>query len=363
MFKPPVDAGLVVAAVIFAAVLVAGCGAESATEPAAVNVQSSVPVRAASVTTASQAEPLRFSGSVRARERASLTFQVGGVMRSRQVELGQQVEAGQVLAELYNPELGPARDAARARLGELQAQAEQARRERQRSEQLFQRGVVSTQELEQQSARVAALDAGVASARAGLAQTEGLSAESQLRAPFTGRIEALLVEPGEFVAAGQPVMRLASNAGLEVEVGVPAHLTGAMLVGQVLPVWSSLSGVQTRGRLIELGQGASQAGVLYPVIVSLESAHFQSGDAVEVGIARELGDALQVPLSSVMRSAEGLAVFRVTREARVERVAVRVTAMQGEQAILGAGVLEAGDRVVYAGLTRLADGDAVELLP
>ena len=225
---------------------------------------------------------------------------------------------------------------------------------------------------------MAALDASVSSARAALKQSEQLSAESQLRAPFSGRVEALLVEPGEFVAPGQAVMRLASSNGLEVEVRVPAHLIGDLVVGQTLPVWSSLTGSsltgssltgsqadgrQAVGRLLELGQGASQAGVLYPMVVSLDSTQFRSGDAVEVGIERNMGDALRVPLSAVMRSADGLAVFQVTEEGRVKRVAVSVSAMQGEQAILSNSPLKQGDQVVYAGLTRLADGDAVELLP
>lgn len=355
-------------AVVFSVLLLAGCGAGNSAEAVVGDQAAAVPVRAAQVAASAPAEPLRFAGTVRARDRASLTFQVGGVLRSRQVQIGQQVQAGEVLAALYNPELLPARDAARARLSELQAQAEQARREQQRGEQLFQRGVLSAQELEQQSARLAALNASVGSARAALKQSEQLSAESQLRAPFSGRVDALLVEPGEYVAPGQAVMRLASAQGLEVEVRVPAHLLGNLAVGQTLPVWSSLTGTQAEGRqavgrLLELGQGASQAGVLYPLVISLESADFRSGDAVEVGVERNMGDALRVPLSAVMRSAGGLAVFRVTEQGTVQRVAVIVSDLQGELAILSDSPLQPGDQVVYAGLTRLADGDAVELLP
>lgn len=378
MSTATVKANALILALLTSVVFLNGCGPAGSADAAVGEQPHVVPVRAVEVTASVAAEPLRFAGSVRARDRASLTFQVGGVLRSRQVEIGQQVQAGEVLAALYNPELVPARDAARARLNEIKAQAEQARREQQRGEQLFERGVLSTQELEQQSARLAALDASVSSARAALKQSEQLSAESQLRAPFGGRVEALLVEPGEFVAPGQEVMRLASSNGLEVEVRVPAHLIGDLVVGQTLPVWSSLTGSsltgssltgsqadgrQAVGRLLELGQGASQAGVLYPMVVSLDSTQFRSGDAVEVGIERNMGDALRVPLSAVMRSADGLAVFQVTEEGKVKRVAVSVSAMQGEQAILSNSPLKQGDQVVYAGLTRLADGDAVELLP
>ncbi|WVM93451.1 hypothetical protein ULG90_05830 [Halopseudomonas pachastrellae] len=69
-----------------------------------------------------------------------------------------------------------------------------------------------------------------------------------------------------------------------------------------------------------------------------------------------------MPLAAVMRSAQGLSVFRVV-DSRAERVAVTVAGFAGEQALLSGDALAVGDQVVYAGLSRLADGDAVELLP
>lgn len=74
-----------------------------------------VSVRVAEVTAAdTQGVPLRFSGIVRASQRATLTFQVSGTLKARGVELGQGVAAGEVLARVYNPALEPARDSARA---------------------------------------------------------------------------------------------------------------------------------------------------------------------------------------------------------------------------------------------------------
>ena len=132
-------------------------GRSSASESGAAT--QAVPVRVAAVTSDVRAQALHFAGVARARQRASLTFQVGGTLATRPLEIGQQVVAGQVLATLYNPQLEPARDAARARLAELQAQSAQARRDAQRTEQLFERGVLSQADQEQQRARLQALAA------------------------------------------------------------------------------------------------------------------------------------------------------------------------------------------------------------
>ncbi|UAW97112.1 efflux RND transporter periplasmic adaptor subunit [Halopseudomonas nanhaiensis] len=345
-----------------AASLLAGCGAEQNADAAQAPVLRPVPVRVTEVSLAQATEPLRFAGVVRARQRAGLTFQVGGVLKERSVELGQRVEAGQVLARLYNPELLPARDAARAKLAELQAQTAQAERDLQRAEQLFERGVVSTQQREQQRSRLEALQAGVASARASLRQTEQLQGETELRAPFAGSIEALSVEPGEFVSPGQPVMRLAASDGHEVEVRVPARLLVGLETGQSVPVWNSLSGEQGAGRVIEIGLGSSTGGSLYPLVIGVEGDLARSGDGVEVGLLATRLPQTTVPVSAIMRSPNGLAVFRIEQD-RARRVAVQVSALQGERAVLQGDALTTGDKVVYAGLTRLAEGDAVELLP
>lgn len=347
--------------VALSATILSGCGSEGSATAAASAVRT-ISVRAAMVEHGGQVEPLRFAGVVRARQRAALTFQVGGVLQERTVELGQQVEAGQLLARLYNPELIPARDAAKGRLAELKAQTAQAQRDLERAEQLFERGVVSVQEREQRKASLDALRAGVASAEALLRQSEQMSGESALRAPFAGSIEAVEVEPGEFVAPGQPVMRLAAAGGQEVEVRVPAQLLDGLEVGASVPVWHSLSGSESAGRIAEIGLGSSVGGALYPLVVSLDETAARSGDGVEVGLVRPGRDELTVPVSSVMRSATGLSVFRVEGD-EVRRVPVEIASLQGERAVLNGSQLTVGDRVVYAGITRLADGDRVELLP
>lgn len=347
---------------VLAMTTLAGCGADQNADAAEMQSTRAVPVRVAEVSQSLASDPLRFAGVVRARQRAGLTFQVGGVLKERTVELGQRVEAGQVLARLYNPELLPARDAAKARLAELQAQTAQAERDLRRAEQLFERGVVSIQEREQQRARLEALQAGAASARASLRQTEQLQSETELRAPFAGSIEAVGVEPGEFVAPGQTVLRLAAANGHEIEVRVPAHLLAGLEIGQAVPVWNSLSGEQGVGRVAEIGLGSSAGGSLYPLIISIEGDLARSGDGVEVGLLATRLAQTSVPVSAVMRSPGGLAVFRI-EDNRARRVAVEVSALQGERAVLKGSALVPGDKVVYAGLTRLAEGDAVELLP
>ncbi|MCA0914225.1 efflux RND transporter periplasmic adaptor subunit [Marinobacter nauticus] len=352
----------VLASALLAVLSVSGCRG-GGTESGENAENTLVSVRVSAVTGGQMEEiPLRFSGIVRAAQRATLTFQVSGTLKERPVELGQTVKPGDVLARLYNPALEPARDSAAARLEELRTQFEQAQREWERSSRLHQRGVVSEQTLEQIAARRDSLRASMATAEASLAEATRLLEESVLKAPFAGQVEALLVERDEFVAAGQPVMRLSSPLGREVEVRVPAHLLGHVRIGQELPVWL----VQDRNRepatgtVVEIAQGSSIRGELHPVLVSLPPNSLSSGEPVEVGIAPVRESAITVPLLAVVRDSTGTSVFRVQDQV-AQRVPVEVDRVIGERVMVHPGALSPGDQVVYAGMTRLVDGDTVEV--
>lgn len=321
-----------------------------------------VSVRAAEVQGQLSEELLYFAGVARARERASLSFQVGGIIASRAAEIGQVVESNQVLATLYNPQLGPAEQGAQARLLQLQADAEQAERDLARFVQLSERGLLADQQLEQQRSKLAMQRAAIDNASAGLAQSRQLNQETALRAPFAGRIEAVLLEAGEFAQPGQIVMQLAGENETEVQVSVPPQLLRDMKVGQSIPVRHSLSGREFIGVVTETGESSSGASALYPLVVHIGDSSVRGGEALEVGILRSAENSLSVPLNSVMRSAQGLTVFRV-EQGRARRIPIEIDQVLGQQAVVKNGALGVGDQIIYAGLSRLVDGDIVEVLP
>lgn len=343
--------------------LAAGCeSTESAAEQDRAQGSQVISVRTAEVT-GGQTEgiPLRFSGIVQASQRATLTFQVSGTLVEQSVELGQKVAAGDLLARVYNPGLEPARDSATARLEELRTQFQQAERDWERSSRLHERGMVSEQALEQLGSRRDSLRASMATAKASLAEASQLLQESELRAPFAGRVEALLVEQDEFVSAGQPVLRLSSPMGQEVEIRVPAYMLDHVSLADGLTVWS----VQDRNRppvtgsVIEIAQAGSVRGELHPVLVSLPANTLKPGEPVEVGITPTTITATTVPMLSVMKSNGGASVFRVA-DGKARRIPVRVQRIVGERIVVDASELAAGDQVIYAGMTKVTDGDAVE---
>jgi len=350
------------------AVVLSACS-ESAevAEMAAEESSAAIPVRVATVERRSDNELLLFSSTSRVRQRASLTFQVGGVIETRSVEIGEQVSAGQTLMTLYSPSLQPAAQAAQFRLEQLQADKTQADRELERLRTLYERGVIPMQELEQQATRSESLVSAVNNARATAEQAASMLRETQLVAPFSGSVEQILLEPGEFAQPGQAVLRIASADQLEAEIRIPAHLTESLMPGQELTAWRSLASTDANNAamtatILDIGQSSTGQNSLYPVVVSLPAQQIRTGEALEIGVPRRSESALVIPMSAVMRSADGLTVFRSLNN-RVTRVAIEVEQLQGEFAVIKPGALQEGAQIVYAGITRLAEGDQIEVLP
>ena len=378
------------ALLVVAALTAVACSKSSEDSGAATSAAAAGPavvyVRTAAVEGGdARAVSLRFAGIVRASQRATLTFQLSGTLTERKVALGQAVEVGDVLARIYSPALEPARDSASARLDELTTNYQQSQREWQRASSLRERGVVSEQALEQIAARRDGLKASVATARAFLAEASKMLQENTLKAPFAGRVEALLVEQDEFVAAGQPVMRLSSPKGREVEVRVPVYMLNHVSLGAELPVWpvQDRSQAPVQGSVIEIAQAGAIRGELQPLLVNLPANTLNAGMPVEVGITPQTTAALTVPLLAVIRNLNAAAssafsplsssssnsipspnassstsVFLV-RDGVARRTPVTVLRILGERAAIQAESLLAGDQVVYAGMTKLADGDTV----
>ncbi len=338
----------------------AGCTSGSA-DPASSASALVRPVEAVEVQQAPATEGLRLPGSLRAVQRAQLTFLHAGIMVERPVSLGQRVEAGERLALLRNPALQPGVLAAEAAEREARERAAQLQRDVERLEGLAERQLVAESEVEQaRSRRDGALE-GLARAEAAVADARDQLAEASLRAPFAGIITEVHVEPGDFVSTGQAVLDLADPDHLELRLELPATWAASLRPGHPVRVQRIIDGAVVQAVVREAG-GASPGRTL-PVVVTLPAeTPWAPGESVHAFIEVDRGNALLVPLAAIVDPGTGNSrVFRVNNH-RAERVAVRVGAVQGSHVAV-IGDLTPGDRVIVAGHGMLLDGEAVRILP
>lgn len=162
-----------------------------------------------------------WDGVVEAVRQADLAAQTAGRVTAVEVDIDDRVRSGQVLLRLTAVEQQAGADTARAQLRAAQAAATEAEASYRRIAALAGGQYVSRAQLDQARAARDAAVAAREAARAQLAQAAQQSAYTVVRAPFDGVVSRRVVDPGESVAPGQPLLSLHAPGALRVEVQVP----------------------------------------------------------------------------------------------------------------------------------------------
>ena len=347
---------------VLSALALAACGQEA---PKTETVR---PVKVVKAQAAGGDTLAAFAGEIRARHETDLAFRVGGKLLARPVDLGARVGKGQLLAQLDPEDLRLAAAASRAQVASAEADFAFAKAELERYEQLLKQKFISETSLDAKKNAYAAALARRDATRA-QASVSGNQAEyAELRADFAGVITAVNAEPGQVVAAGQAVVKLARLGALDAVIAVAesqiANLRKTKAVRVVL--WSQPDKVYA-GRIREIAAAADPATRTYLVKVEIE----KPDDALRLGMTANvvLLDAATsptpitlVPLAAVYQKGDEAAVWVVGADNTVKLRRVKVQQYREHNALIASG-LQAGETVVAAGVHKLREGDAVQPLP
>lgn len=152
-----------------------------------------------------------YAGEVKARVESRQGFRVGGKLVQRPAEIGQRVQAGQLLAQLDGSDLGLVSQGAQAQVSAAQTRRDLAAADLQRFAELKAQGFISGAELERRQAVLDAADASLRQARAQSAVQGNQAGYTRLLADAAGVVVAVDAEEGQVVAAGaSAVQRLGS---------------------------------------------------------------------------------------------------------------------------------------------------------
>lgn len=345
----------------FAAAIALQLAACSKTAPVSEDVR---PVRVATVTPSHGAAVAEFAGEVRPRVETRAGFQVAGRVTQRQVEIGQQVKAGQVLATVDPQDYRLAAQAAQAGLTAAQVDRDQQRADFRRFEELKAKGFISQADLDRRKASLDAAEARYAQAAANSQASGNQAAYASLRAPHDAVVTGLDAEVGQVVAAGQSVVRLARSGEKEVALGIPEQQLALVAPGKEVEVRLWAGGAPIRARVREVSPAADPATRTYPARVSLISPppDVALGMTASVLITSAVRESIHLPLQAVL--VEGgtpqVWIFDAT-SSTVSRRPIKVGGVSGNEIVVAEG-LKPGETVVTAGVHLLKDGQKVKLL-
>lgn len=326
------------------------------------------PVRAVKVITVAAGAATaqqEFAGEVRPRLESRLGFRVAGKILQRQAEVGQQVKAGAPLAQLDAQDYRLAADAARAQVAAAATSRDLAAADFRRFVTLREQNFISGAELERRESTLKAAQAQLEQAQAQLAAQGNQSRYTTLVADVAGVVTAVEAEPGQVVAAGTPVVRIAADGPRDVVFAVPEDRLAAVRAGTPVAVRAWAANETLAGRVREVAASADPATRTYTVKVALEGPRQPPlGATVAVvpqGPQVAGAGVIRIPASALRQEGQGSAVWVLERDTMTLRSQpVQVSAIDGNEVVIGSG-LAPGMLVVSAGVHVLSAGQKVTL--
>ncbi len=341
-------------------IALAACGEKPASDPRTqAPLVETVLVQNAATTTRA------FTGVVGARVQTDLGFRVPGKVLRRLVDVGQTVRQGQPLMRIDPSDLGLQAHAQAEAVTAARARARQAIDDEARYRDLVADGAVSASAYDQYKAAADSARAQLSAAEAQYDVARNAASYAVLVADADGIVVDTLAEPGQVVAAGQPVVRLAHAGPREAIVQLPETVR-PQLGSQAQARLYGSDNLGGGARLRQLADAADRLTRTYEARYVLDGALAAAplGATVTVRLAEDgagQSAGLQVPAGAVFDAGQGAGVGVVSgNPARVAWRRVRVRGI-GDDTARVEGELKTGDRVIALGAHLLHDGDAVRI--
>jgi RND family efflux transporter MFP subunit len=322
------------------------------------------PVQVERVAFAPQEASHEFVGVVRARHETDLGFRVAGKMMTRSINVGDTVHAGDVVAQLDTQDLNLQVESAQAELAAATSNLADASAEEARYANLKARAAVAAADYDHKKAAKDEAIGRLERARRALDLANNQLAYADLKVDVDGVITATLAEPGQVVALGQPVARIAHHGEMEALVALPETALGEARKSEAsVRLWSG-PGKSFTAHLRELSPQADATTRTYAARFTLD----QPDDSVALGMTATVElmrpstvQVAKLPLSAILNRGSGPAVYLVDGAGALELRPVTVAAFNESAALVTSGVVN-GDRVVTLGVQKLVAGTQVRVV-
>ena len=313
---------------------------------------------------------LDLPGRLEAYYRAPIFARVSGYLKSWSADIGAQVKAGQVIAEIEAPDLDQQLLQARADLVSQQSSAKLSEATLTRRRSLIASNFVSMQEIDERTADLNNKKAAVNSGQANVERLEALAGYKKITVPFDGIVTQRNTDVGALISGGTgtgPAMFVISDiTKLRVYVDVPQNYVPAIKMGAKaiitvpdFPNRTFPATVEASSQSVDVGSGTTRMQL---ALDNPKGELMPGGYAsVKMSLSRESAP-LHIPASALIFNKNGLSVATVTPDDKILFKPVTIARDLGRDIELASGIT-AEDRIVTAPPDGLVDGDQVRVAP
>jgi RND family efflux transporter MFP subunit len=344
------------------------------TQATAPRKQLAVSVEVAEVGRGAVRETVRYVGSVEAYDSVTVLPKVTGILESMEVDIGDAVSKGDLLASIDDAEFVQRVEQAKANLKLAEARLERSRinlvsaeREHARTEALVSDGLTPEQQSDLSAAQRDGAGADVDLAEAEIARSSAVLSEAQINlkntrivARMNGHVDKRRVDPGALVSPTTPLCTIVSTNPAKVVINVPENDISLLQVDGLAAVKVGAGEIEHQGRVKRIAPtvDVTTRTILAELVVPNAEGALRPGMYADVLlVAREKADALLVPEEALIRLNGQTDVLRVVDDiARTTRVTLGIIGEGYAEVIDG---LEEGELVVTKGQYVVKDGNPV----
>ncbi|MCX7606061.1 MAG: efflux RND transporter periplasmic adaptor subunit [Bacteroidia bacterium] len=292
---------------------------------------------------------LQFQGAVDNRQVVNLTGKIAAPVVAIYVQEGQQVAAHQLLLEQEA-------EVIRKNLTELRTRLELARTLYEKQKKLYEEGIGSEVQYLTAKNNKEALEASIAT-------VEEQLRNAQIRAPFAGKVDAVLARPGELLAPGAPAFRLISSGQWEIKSEIPESYLSLVRPGQEVEIHIPDLASTFRSRIATISENISPLSRTFTIVIrEIPTSYKNQLRPNLIAYVRipekQLPQALVVPTEAIQFQ-DSVAFVYVYRSGAAYRKQVKIAATRG--GITAVTGVNAGDTVLTTGASLLSEGQRVLL--
>ncbi len=301
-----------------------------------------------------------FPGYVEAEEYAYVNFRVGGMLQILNVEEGQNVKKGDLIASLDKRDY-------QLKVSSMLASFQQSTSQLERYKRLYDKDAISKQEYEMTQALNENNKAAYNKSVNDLKYTE-------LNAPFNGNIEKKYVENHQQVNAGEKIVKLTNPEKLQFRFTLPENNIQLIKDSITCSIAMDIDrNTYYNAKIVEV-VSASLGGSGIPVILKIKDASFNAkklrilpGYACYVKIEADhrKHKEIAIPLSCIYLDpkTKETVVWKVnTQQSIVNKVPIKTGELTGDKSIIVLSGLQPGDRIVSAGVNMLEEGEKIKII-
>ncbi len=321
-----------------------------------------VPVQVMKVETRDLPVIVEAVGRLIANREVVISAEVGGIVNQYRADIGDKVNAGQLLVEIGPVDYQLALREAKANLAATLARLNSAEKTHNRSKVLLPRKVISQDAFEKSEAGYETARAGVDQVKALVKIAENRLDKTKITVPFKGLVAARMVEKGQMIGPGQPVMTVVDLGRMRVKVYISerdyVHLDQEDPVSVIVDAYPEK--VFT-GRVDRIEIKADARTNTFSIEVLVDNPNFllKAGLSAHIRLTiRTLTDTILIPQSCILYKNEQKTVFVVDSNKKARLRVVEIGLSKGSRVQIRQG-LKPGDSLVITGSQYLEPGDTV----